>query len=324
MSERVCFTYCKPGYKTYRGANGHKKSVYVGDDLYMLKFPHQAKHNPDLHYSNDLMSEHLGSSIFNILGIKAQETILGYYSMWIETGEKKTYDVVACKDFADLKKGRSLVEFAELKNEVVTSSSGGYNTNINEIEEAISKQTRFDQATLREFFWDMFVVDAYIGNFDRHNGNWGFVNNFIADRWEIAPVFDCGSCLYPQSDDNIKREVMTSDQALKIRIYQRPFSALSWNGQKVNYLEFLSSGVNDACTRSLLKMSERIEERKDAIVGLLEETQLSQLDREFYAYMLDKRKEMILDEAVRSLRKNPTFVEDLGITKARTTKGLQL
>ena len=24
-------------------------------------------------------------------------------------------------------------------------------------------------------FWDMFIVDALIGNFDRHGGNWGFI-----------------------------------------------------------------------------------------------------------------------------------------------------
>lgn len=26
-----------------------------------------------------------------------------------------------------------------------------------------------------QYFWDMFVVDALLGNFDRHNGNWGFL-----------------------------------------------------------------------------------------------------------------------------------------------------
>ena len=26
-------------------------------------------------------------------------------------------------------------------------------------------------------FWDMFIIDALIGNHDRHNGNWGFLLN---------------------------------------------------------------------------------------------------------------------------------------------------
>lgn len=79
MIDRIDFTGCPFGYKTYDGANGSKKSIYYNDELYLLKFPHPAMHNKDLHYSNDLMSEHLGSTIFNILGIKAQKTMLGIY-----------------------------------------------------------------------------------------------------------------------------------------------------------------------------------------------------------------------------------------------------
>ena len=36
----------------------------------------------------------------------------------------------------------------------------------------------------------MFVVDAFIGNWDRHNGNWGFLYNQETDKLEIAPIFD--------------------------------------------------------------------------------------------------------------------------------------
>jgi len=37
-----------------------------------------------------------------------------------------------------------------------------------------------DKAQIRSQFWDMFVVDAFLGNKDRHLGNWGLLRN----RWE--------------------------------------------------------------------------------------------------------------------------------------------
>ena len=48
----------------------------------------------------------------------------------------------------------------------------------------------------------MFIVDSYLGNFDRHNGNWGFLVNENTKSTRIAPVYDCGSCLYPAATDD--------------------------------------------------------------------------------------------------------------------------
>lgn len=326
MKERIDFTYCEPGYKTYGGANGAKRSIYYGGELYMLKFPHAATRNPNLHYSNDIMSEHLGSTIFNILGIQAQETILGIYREKDKEGNVKTYDIVACKDFADTRKGLIFQDFASLKNEVVSSPTGGYNTDIDELEDAFEKQTRYDSEKLREFFWDMFIVDAYLGNFDRHNGNWGFIVDVNSDKWSLAPVYDCGSCLYAQADDETKKRIMTSEQDLKIRIYQRPLSALSYNGKKIGYAEFLASGANDACTKALIRMSDRINSSQNAISSLLEETPLSPLDIRFYTYMLSKRRELILEPALRKIHKtistSPVKESNPANTKPEFGKGL--
>lgn len=44
----------------------------------------------------------------------------------------------------------------------------------------------------------MFIVDALLGSFDRHNGNWGVLVDEERQTAEIAPIYDCGSCLYPQ------------------------------------------------------------------------------------------------------------------------------
>ena len=48
--------------------------------------------NPNLSYTNSCTSEYLGCHIFNMLGVKAQDTLLGKYEY-----HGKVRTVVACK-----------------------------------------------------------------------------------------------------------------------------------------------------------------------------------------------------------------------------------
>ncbi len=43
-----------------------------------------------------------------------------------------------------------------------------------------------------ERFWDMFIIDALIGNTDRNNSNWGIVLRKDGSK-ELAPVYDNGN-----------------------------------------------------------------------------------------------------------------------------------
>ena len=51
-----------------------------------------------------------------------------------------------------------------------------------------------------ERFWDMFIIDALIGNTDRNNSNWGIVLRKNGLK-ELAPVYDNGNCLNNKWDD---------------------------------------------------------------------------------------------------------------------------
>lgn len=77
--------------------------------------------------------------------------------------------VVACRDFT--KSGVVLQDFASLKNQMIDSESNGYGTELSDILSTFAEQTALDQTILTERFWDMFVVDALIDNWNRHNGN---------------------------------------------------------------------------------------------------------------------------------------------------------
>ncbi|MDY4822436.1 MAG: hypothetical protein SO148_01335, partial [Candidatus Onthovivens sp.] len=71
----------------------------------MLKLPMHALKNPNLSNTNSCTSEYLGCHIFNMLGIKAQETLLGTYKY-----HDKVKIVVACKDFTS--PGVVILDFA--------------------------------------------------------------------------------------------------------------------------------------------------------------------------------------------------------------------
>ncbi|MEI3525571.1 MAG: HipA domain-containing protein [Eubacteriales bacterium] len=197
----IDFTDCRriPG-RAYNGANGNKIAVEYNNEIYMLKFPPSGAKKPtELSYTNSCISEHLASTIFNLIGISAQETMLGTFAV---KGKVKT--VCACKDFTS--GGKRLFDFCSIKNTILDSDTGGSGTELEDIMDTIDKQQFVSPSVLREHFWNMFVADALLGNFDRHNGNWGFLYDDKTGLTEIAPVFDCGSCLLPQADENVMRK----------------------------------------------------------------------------------------------------------------------
>ncbi|MBQ2346377.1 MAG: HipA domain-containing protein, partial [Kiritimatiellae bacterium] len=181
--EPIDFTDCErlPG-RAYNGANGKKIAVRYDDDVWLLKFPPSTAEKPTtLSYSNSCYSEHLASTIANMIGLKAQETRLGTFT------NGKTKVVCACRDFtADVK---VLYDFCSIKNTVIDSDTGGTGTEMNDVLETIELQSFVDPVELKAHFWDMFVVDAFLGNFDRHNGNWGFLVDPATRKAEIAPAY---------------------------------------------------------------------------------------------------------------------------------------
>ncbi|MCI5882948.1 MAG: HipA domain-containing protein [Eubacterium sp.] len=287
----IDFTNCRviPG-RAYNGANGSKIAVDYNNEVYMLKFPPSGVGKPtELSYTNSCISEHIASSIFNLLGIRAQETMLGIY---VVKGKTKT--VCACKDFTA--SGKRLFDFCSMKNTILDSDSNGSGTELEDIMDTIDKQQYIAPNVLREHFWNVFVVDALLGNFDRHNGNWGFLYDDDKNKAEIAPVYDCGSCLLPQADDKIMKNVLTNSSELHARIYEFPTSVIKWNGRKINYYDFLSHAQNRDCNSALKRIVPRID------MGIIEQfinqvEGISDLQKDFYKQYLNGRYDLIIRPA---------------------------
>lgn len=297
----IDFTNMPVRNKTYAGANGGKIAIVYQDTQYMLKFPPHPTRNKLIEYTNGCISEYIGSHIFNIAGVPAQETLLGTYTV---NGKKKI--VVACKDFTTY--DTVLQDFASLKNTQISSGHNGYGTELSEIMEAIQNQTAFNPSELKKRFWDMFIVDALIGNWDRHNGNWGFLYNSRTDQMTLAPVYDCGSCLYPQADEKIMKNTLINPADRDFRIFEIPLSSIKQNGEKIRYFDFIFSLKNNGCNMALKRITPKINMTK--INAVIDEIPcITDLQKEFYKTMLEERKEKILDRSLMLLRRREREME---------------
>ena len=291
----IDFTNLPIRNKTYTGANGSKISVIYNGEQYMLKFPVYPSRNKEMSYTNGCVSEYIGCHIFDSIGIPVQETLLGTY-----TKNGKEMIVVACKDFTS--SGIVLQDFASLKNTIIDSEHNGYGTELSDILRAMEEQRAINPRKLKEWFWDIFIVDALIGNWDRHNGNWGFLYEVDTDRMKIAPVYDCGSCLFPQADEVIMQKVLDEQEERDLRIFQIPLSGIKIDGNKINYHIFLSSLKYPDCNRALKRIAPKIDLKK--IYAIIDDTPyITDLQKAFYKTMLTERKEKIIDFAFKKLRK---------------------
>lgn len=289
----IDFTGCPVNkFKGYGGANGNKINIEYNGVSYMLKFPPVPSKNKAMSYTNSCISEYVACHIFESLGFTVQETLLGTYTD--KRGKEKI--VVACRDFTA--GGKRLMEFAHLKNTCVDSEQSGYGTELSSILKAIEEQSLVESQKLKDFFWDMFVADAFLGNFDRHNGNWGVLIDEQNQCADIAPIYDCGSCLYPQLDKMGMQKVLGDEKEIHQRVYLFPTSAILEQGKKIPYFDYISSLKNKDCNQALQRIADRID--MDRIYALVEEAPfITELQKDFYRIMLSERKAKILDYSMK-------------------------
>lgn len=299
MDKLIDFTNCKQIINKYGGADT-KKTIIYNNKYYLLKFPNNnPKQNKKASYSNNIFSEYLGCHIFNSISISAQNTLLGTYTQ--EDG--KTKNVCACEDFTG--NGWRLVEFQNLKNSFpeTPSSSNGNTTALEEIIDVIKHHSDIkNNNELENYFWDIFIVDSLIGNYDRHNGDWGILVNDETQEMKMAPVYDCGSCLYSQLTDEQMKEILQNETEINNRVYNKPTSAITENGKRINYYDFIFSLKNNDCNKALIRIFNKIELNK--IEKIIEQMPLiSEIRKDFYITLLNKRYNIILQKSYKKLQK---------------------
>lgn len=285
----IDFTNYELGNINYGGSE-RKLSIVVPDEAgnkcdYMLKFQKSTPFGK----RNNHLSEYIGSHIFEMLGFEAQKTFLGTY---------KGENVVACKSF--LSSGEQFVPFNDVGESTLDHDKERYQYEYEDIMQMLYDNTKLTQVSEAvEGFWQIFIVDALLGNFDRHGANWGFVKR--DGRYSLAPVFDNGSCLFPNmTDEDEMKFVMASKEETEKRVFEFPTSQVKLKGKKSSYYQVISSVEFEQCNRALLAVMERID--FDAVIRFIRSIDcISETHRAFYEHMLVARYRLILCEPAAKL-----------------------
>ena len=271
----------------YNGSE-KKKTMILDEKKYLVKFP-DSNRSPKLNisYINNVYSEYIGSKIFELLGINVQKVKLGYYHQ-----DDKMFYVCACEDFTN--ENTKLIEFEKLEN--ASLDSEGERKDLSDIKHIIELNTyNIDKTSFKNFFWDMFIVDCLIGNTDRHNGNFGFIKNIKTEELTLAPIYDCGSCLFSTFTDEKMGEVLDNEGLLRDCI-KNTSSAIKYNGSKIKYYDFITKLENDDCSEALMRMYPRIDINK--INDIIDEIPcITDIRKKFYKIIIKYKYEDILQVA---------------------------
>lgn len=278
------------------GGSERKKSFVLRGRLYMVKFPDPIRETKnELSYMNNQFSEDIGCKIFNSIGISTQKTFLGTYI----TPEGKRKVVVACENFCT--NGFELMEFNKLmrmNTDRELNNFRGFNIEgVMDIIDHIPKISDMQKDMFKSRFWDMFVVDAYIGNTDRHLDNWGFLTkgNIIKE----APIYDCGSSLAALLSDERMEQNLKNAAEFSNAEYNIP-SAYSYQGKRVFYHEIFKTPPYDL-KQAVKRIVPRISTTEvEKIISSTPE--ISDVRKEYLKKSLQTRYERILLPALKKIK----------------------
>ena len=279
MGQCIDFTNCKTSGIQYSGSEKKLGILYNGSH-YMLKFRKDV--NGRKLYNH--VSEYLASHVMELAGLDVHQTLLGIYQ-----GE----EVVAVKDFI-AGTGLSLVEFASGGDSSYDTEKEEHSAyTYDEILYLVQRHVKVsDPQLIVQRFWEMFVVDALLANFDRHGYNWGFIKNGV---YELAPVYDNGSSLFPRLQDDELEGILNSREGMDKRTFTFPTSQIKLNGKKSSYYEVIHSHMFEDCDKAAGTIFGRLDFNK--VYELIDATDLiSNIRKRFYKEIITYRYERIFIE----------------------------
>jgi hypothetical protein len=256
MVEIINLDNCKLGRKNgmYGGAAGNKDGIIYNGESWLIKYPKNIaglERTGDASYSTSPLCEYIGSHIYAILGFDVHETLLAYRHGKI---------VVACKDFAtkdDLLEIRTIKNHAneELSEILERDFSSTGSEHVVDLEELLLHLRNNDILChikgIEKRFWEQAVVDIFINNNDRNNGNWGILRDEEGND-RLAPIFDNGGCLQTKiSEDKIER--MLSNLQLLIKNATNTQTAYGIGGHALSSTHFLELYNKEAGLKEAIK-----------------------------------------------------------------------
>lgn len=276
----------------YSGSDRKEGLISPDGKRYLVKYAeaHTRLNDLDTSYVNNVISEYLSSHILDIAGFEVHRTFIG------TRGE---HLLVACENFTS--DHQYLIEFGQYMRKHYDSGDIGRVPDIRQISHVL----RHDPVLcgysedLWASYWERFIGDALVGNFDRHMGNWGYITDTKNQTIYPAPIYDNGSTLFPAlSEKAIREDILPSKKELLKRTLLFPKAALTVNGNKAGYLDMLSSGYEPSLTQAVIKTVPAILDKMPCISQFIDDQGfLSDTRKRFYKTMLHTRMQAILKPA---------------------------
>ncbi len=299
----VDFNHYEQNQRMYGGTAGRKIGIVYKEKNYLLKFPGNLKEqqmkNIQLSYSNSPVCEYIGSQIYKLLGFSVHDTVLGFRN-------KKT--VVACGDF--LADGDRLYEFDKIKvtfDPPFLDSKGnetnGTGLDLYEILMTIQEHPFLkDVNGVQEHFWNMFVVDALIGNTDRNNSNWGIIIRESGTK-ELAPVYDNGNCLNSKWDNEKMLAVLSDEKRLMAESFSARRCIFELDGKRLNPYHLIERMEYEDCNQVLKKIVPKMAGSLSNIEKLISEIPvLTDLQKKFYLALMKARYENVFQPVYQKIK----------------------
>lgn len=201
------------------------------------------------------VSEYIASKLARVLGIECQEVTLGTY---------KNCKVCVIELFT--KDDEIIHHFYDIND---SSVSGAISRDVRDLPYSLDyiisiisnyKNINIPNYKLIDYFVDMTVFDYIIGNFDRHWGNWGFIET--DKKYRLTPLFDNGSSLLPKlSEEEIGKCLDKSKNEVSRYITDLPKSQIrSSKNKRYNYIQLIKDicelGYRDRVLEILSRITE--------------------------------------------------------------------
>ncbi|MFH2116657.1 MAG: HipA domain-containing protein [Bacillota bacterium] len=270
--------------RIYTGSE-EKFGITIDDEHFIVKF----QKNSETGLLNNHISEHFGSSIFSFLGEEAQTTSLGTYN---------GRPIVLCKDFNTDQE--VFTPFNGVGESSLERDKEMYSYSYDDITSMLKENSKITNVSETiEKFWNMYIIDALIGNFDRHGANWGFIKK--NNTYRMAPIFDNGSSLFPRrNSDELMIEAMNNEETIKNMTFKYPTSQIKLQNKKSSYCDVISSLEFNDCNYALERIYKKIDLKKIyKFIDLQEE--LTSLQKSFYKFIIEYRFTHIIEKPYKKL-----------------------
>ena len=273
----------KQTLRTFDGEHHVKLGVNVNGASYMLKLPYNSEPLLGEGVAMSSVCEDLAARIFRLYGIESQKTMLC---------ERRERLAVLCSDFVE--EGQRFVKFSEFRSTYEDANSrddsflqltqSDLNVTLDVIEH---HPILAEMPNLEEDFLKRFLMDAFLGNANRTNDNWGFL---VSSNGEIrlAPVFANGASLNSNCGAEKMRKILDDDSSFLAEAYTMKVCYHTIRGKRVNPFKLLKSG-QDPKLNDTIKWFVQQDKLLNVLQLVNENKWLDDLHKEFYVRLLSER-----------------------------------